>query len=156
MYKSFIQDTDQPTCHDLKEARQLAGLSLQQAAELSGIHRTTYARQETGKTRVNIATYRLLNILDGVMPWQDWHGWKVNKGKLYAPNDPRAYTKEDLNFYSRELVRELKKKNQQLITALAFYNFFLVITSRTGITKITHAKQSPHFTGDSLDRKSVV
>jgi hypothetical protein len=61
-------------------------LTTQQAADLCGIHRTTYERQEAGKSRVSIAAYRLLLMHGGWLPGE-FEGWGIRDNKLWSTED---------------------------------------------------------------------
>lgn len=79
-------DTRKPTKEMLKDARKNARLSPEQAAEMCGVHRTTYTRMESGSSRVNIACFRLLLVLAGWLPG-DFEGWSIGQDKLWSPED---------------------------------------------------------------------
>ncbi len=76
-----------PTTSDLIHARQIAGFTRAKAADLCGLHRTSYTRQEKGQTRINLAAYRLLLVCGGWMIEPDWHGWRVCNGKIWSPEN---------------------------------------------------------------------
>jgi len=84
-----------PTGADLMEARRYARLTPDEAAKACGIHRTTYARQENDTARVSVAAYRLLILLGGHIPGNEWQGWRLSRVALYSP-EGTEYTPGDL------------------------------------------------------------
>jgi len=78
-------DKKKPTGADLVEARRYARLTPDEAARACGIHRTTYTRQENDTARVSVAAYRLLLMLGGYMPHDEWQNWRMVRGELYSP-----------------------------------------------------------------------
>jgi len=84
-----------PTGADLMEARRYARLTPDEAAKACGIHRTTYARQENDTARVSVAAYRLLILLGGHIPGNEWQGWRLSRGALHSP-EGNEYTPGDL------------------------------------------------------------
>lgn len=81
---------------DLLELRMLAGLSIDQAAEWSGLHRTTLRRMERGQARAAPAVARLWMILGGWMPWSGWEGWECVGGELRQAGSSRGWTAGDV------------------------------------------------------------
>ena len=77
--------TRKPTAADLAEARWLARLTVPEAADLAGLHRTTYARQENGASRVSLAVYRLFSCRAGDLPDPAFAGWSMGQGQLWTP-----------------------------------------------------------------------
>jgi transcriptional regulator with XRE-family HTH domain len=86
-------------------ARLLAGLTLEDAAALCGLHPRTLRRQETGRARPSLACYRLLEILAGRLPWSAWAGWECIAGTLRSPQERREYRPADL--YALHWLRQL-------------------------------------------------
>lgn len=84
LYGDFRTTKPDPT--ELKDARKHARLSLQEAADLCGMHRTTFARQETGESKVSLAAYRLILMHSGWLP-DPFDGWSIGQGKLWTPED---------------------------------------------------------------------
>lgn len=80
----------------LVTARLLARLDAAQLAAWTGKHRTTLARMERGQARVCRATFHLLQILAGALPWRAWRGWRVAGGRLYAPGARHGFTPGDV------------------------------------------------------------
>lgn len=79
--------TAHPDGAQLKHARQVARLSLSDAALLCGIHRTTLARQEAGTSRVSLAAYRLLLSQAGYLPaFAAWQGWRLDTNAIWSPD----------------------------------------------------------------------
>ena len=70
--------------HDLTEARAEARLSIDQAAELCGVNRTTLQRQENNGSRASLAFYRLLLMHAGWLP-PPFEGWKITKTGITSP-----------------------------------------------------------------------
>lgn len=79
-------DTRTPDKDMLKTARRNARLTPEQAADLCGIHRTTYARMENGSSRVNVACFRLILMHAGWLPGE-FEGWSISRGQLWSPED---------------------------------------------------------------------
>jgi transcriptional regulator with XRE-family HTH domain len=79
-------ETRKPTKEMLIDARRNARLSPEQAAEMCGVHRTTYKRMESGSSRVNVTAFRLLLLLSGWLPGE-FEGWSIGQGKLWSPED---------------------------------------------------------------------
>jgi transcriptional regulator with XRE-family HTH domain len=77
-------DTLRITAAMLYDARRNARLTPAQAADLCGIHRTTYERQENGKSRVNVTVYRLILTRAGWLP-APLEGWSIGQNKLWTP-----------------------------------------------------------------------
>lgn len=67
-----------------------SGLTRRQAAALCGVDRTTFARWETGQSRIPKAAFQLISfIAAGTLPpvaGAAWQGWMIKNGRLYAPN----------------------------------------------------------------------
>lgn len=57
-----------PSGSDLYDTRRNARLSVEDAARLVGRHRTSYKNQETGRARVDLAVYRLIEACAGWLP----------------------------------------------------------------------------------------
>ncbi len=72
-----------PNRSELRKARESARLTPTQAAQLCGVHRTTYARMEQGATRVSPPVYRLL-MSKTEMPG-DWRGWILTDREIWSP-----------------------------------------------------------------------
>ncbi|MBV2122904.1 MAG: hypothetical protein KUF74_15790 [Candidatus Thiodiazotropha sp. (ex Ctena orbiculata)] len=68
----------------LIDARITAHLNPQEAADLCGLHRTAYRRQETGSSRVNLSCFRLLLMQAGFLP-PPWEGWRLHDGQIWSP-----------------------------------------------------------------------
>lgn len=83
---------------DLRELRQRAGLTLDQAGAWLGRHRTSLVRMERGQTRAGLAAVHLLAVLGGVLPYAPWTGWRMTAGALVSPHDGRlSYTPGELD-----------------------------------------------------------
>lgn len=82
-------DTRKPTPEMLYDARRDARMSIDQAAQFCGLHRTSYARQESGQSRVSAACYRLLAMMGGWLPGTAFEGWHIDRDfdKLWSPED---------------------------------------------------------------------
>ncbi|MEW8027429.1 MAG: helix-turn-helix domain-containing protein [Candidatus Thiodiazotropha sp.] len=78
--------TRKPSKEMLIDARRNARLSSEAAADLCGCHRTTYARMESGSSRVNVACFRLIMTAAGWLP-EPFRGWSIGQGKLWTPED---------------------------------------------------------------------
>ena len=99
----------------LYSARRNARLTIQEAADLCGIHRTTFERQENGSSKVNTTVFRLLLMRGGWLP-DEFEGWKIGQGMLWSPEDVSFSPGEIrslpyLYALIAELKRELKKAN---------------------------------------------
>lgn len=77
-------ETRKPDANMLIEARITAHLTPQEAADLCGCNRTTYRRQETGSSRVNLSCFRLLLMQAGFLP-PPWEGWRLHGGLIWSP-----------------------------------------------------------------------
>ena len=84
-----------PTPEYLRMARLEARLTLDDAAKLCGLHHRTYAQQESGKTAVKLAVYRLLLCKSGLILDPAWSGWQFRASRLWSPDDV-DYTPGDL------------------------------------------------------------
>lgn len=98
----------------LYDARRNARLTKLQAADLCGIHRTSYERQEKGDSRVNVTVYRLILSRAGWLP-APFEGWSIGQGKLWTPEgvalDPGEI--KALPYYYA-MIAELKRRLAQL------------------------------------------
>lgn len=79
-------ETTRPDPGMLKDARMNARLSKEEAAQLCGLHRTTYCRQESGDSRVSVTAYRLLLARGGWLP-PPFEGWKITQNMLWTPEN---------------------------------------------------------------------
>ncbi len=86
---ALLLNLPEPTTIELITARMHSRLTVDEAADLCGLHPRSYRRQELGDTRVSLAVYLLLSILAGCMPWPGWENWRMVDGELYAPEDLR-------------------------------------------------------------------
>lgn len=75
------------TPDDLYNARRRARLTIDQAADLAGVTRRTYQRQEHGHSRIHPAIYRLFMARCGFMPDPAWRGWFIGQGKIWTPEN---------------------------------------------------------------------
>ena len=81
--------TIKPGPGDLYDARRNARINTtQEAADVCGIHRTSYERQEKGQSRVNVTVFRLLLMRAGWLP-DPFEGWSIGQGSLWTPEDVR-------------------------------------------------------------------
>lgn len=101
---------------ELKLVRIDAGLSISAAARYVGLHRTSYARQESGHSRVDLSVFialRALTDLPGV-----WRGWRLTDRVIISPGGDQ-YTPGEINalFYYRQIAADAslqrRKKNQR-------------------------------------------
>lgn len=101
--------------HDLYNARRQARLTRDQAADLAGIHRTTYTRQETGDSRPSLAVYRLLLSRAGWLPDPAWFGWRFAQGQLWTPENV-GYDPGEIQAipYQHALVADLRRQLRDL------------------------------------------
>lgn len=75
------------TADELRRVRRRAGLTTEAAADLAGVHRTTYQRQEAGKARPHLAIYRLFLTRCGHLADPAWSGWRLQGGRLVSPDN---------------------------------------------------------------------
>ena len=101
---------DPPAAGDLVSLRLLAGLSVEDAAELVGLTVRRYRAQETGRAPVAWSVYRLLWIVAGALPWARWRGWACIGGQLYAPDLAHGFRPDQVGAlpYLWQLVAALK------------------------------------------------
>jgi DNA-binding XRE family transcriptional regulator len=103
-----------PDAYMLKEARLYADLTPQQAADLCGLHRTTYMRQEKGQRRVSVAVFRLIMMHNGYLP-PPWQGWRLKAGQLLTP-EGQGYSPGDVQsiFWTKQIIEGLKRDLREL------------------------------------------
>ncbi|MCW8917493.1 MAG: helix-turn-helix domain-containing protein [Gammaproteobacteria bacterium] len=102
------------TPDDLKQARQRARLTLDQAADLAGVCRRTYRRQELGQSRIHPAIYRLFMSRCGWLPDPAWSGWFIGQGKLWTPTNWGIEPGELVSLpYLYAMIAELKRRDGQ-------------------------------------------
>ena len=85
----------EPTPAQLRDARCQARITQRQAAEISGLHLSSYKRQEQGKSRVSPAVFKLLLFTAGRIHGLEWSGWSINNGRIWSPENT-GYTPGDI------------------------------------------------------------
>ncbi len=100
------------TAADLKAARHKARLyDLNEAAELAGIHKRTYQRQERGEVRPSLSIYRLFLSRAGFLPDRAFEGWRITKGQIWTPENVGATAGEIAALpYTYALIDELRRQ----------------------------------------------
>lgn len=97
---------------ELNEARRDAGLSVVEAAAYLGRSQRTWRRwQASGAPRWAIEALRLrAGYLDAL----GWHGWKIHKGEIYAPDLAVSFRRGDLYraWWDRQRLRHLEKQKR--------------------------------------------
>ncbi|MCF1183539.1 helix-turn-helix domain-containing protein [Marichromatium gracile] len=92
----------------------------QQAAQACCVSERTYRRWlQTG--RPNPAALRLLAILAGFMPWDDWQGWEIHRGYLFPPGYRRHGIRPGQFFaivFYRQQIDTLRRTNAKLQTRI--------------------------------------
>lgn len=96
---------------DLYNARRQARLSRDQAADLAGIHRTTYHRQESGASRPSLAVYRLILTRAGFLPDAEWYGWRLFNGNLYTPEGV-SYSPGEIQAFPYQMAIQAELRRQ--------------------------------------------
>ena len=102
------------TPDDLKRARQRARLTVNQAADLAGVSRRTYQRQENGKSRIHPAIYRLFMSRCGWLPDPAFEGWFIGHGAIWTPDNWKIEPGELMSLpYLYALIAEQKKERRE-------------------------------------------
>jgi len=97
--------------HDLTEARYSAGLSLSDAWTLCDVSPRTWRRW--CRDGAPSWAYRLLSFAGGFMDGYGWPGWRMVRGKLYAPDVAHGWERSDLyaQIWERQLLAELQRQD---------------------------------------------
>lgn len=78
-----------PRPEHLRAARLAARMTVVAAAHWCAMSARGWQRMERGETRVQVASYRLMLILAGALPWIGWRGWLMSDGHLFEPGSTR-------------------------------------------------------------------
>jgi transcriptional regulator with XRE-family HTH domain len=82
-----------------KDARLIAGLTRQAAADLLGVTERTVRNWEAKRARVPYSAFKLMRILSGYeLPGAAWRGFRLSKDVLWSP-EGRAFAATDLSWW---------------------------------------------------------
>lgn len=115
-----LQDAFETQNVSVKDLMQLARMDLDSTAQALHVSKESIRRWiRTGDP--NPTAIKLLSILAGYVPWENWNGWEVHGGYLFAPGQTRRGVKpwhiEQVSFvvdYNLTLQKELEQLRNQL------------------------------------------
>jgi len=120
-YINALADGFKGNANTLKDLQTYAGYTDEDVSDLCGVTLTTY-RIWKKKKNPNLASLRLLAVMAGYLPWDNWKGWEMHNGYLFPP----GYSKKGLpsgeffsfvfkNQYISSIEKRLKKQEKEII-----------------------------------------
>lgn len=112
-----------PQAEDLINLRLMACLKQENVSEMLHVSLNTVKNWEKGRASIPYSAFKLLKVLSGYeLPFDEWEGWSINRGKLFSPSG-RSFMSHELlyigNYFAMARFwiaeREAMHRHQQAI-----------------------------------------
>lgn len=110
-----------PQAHEIINLRLTCCLTQENVSEMLHVTLKTVKNWEKGRSSIPYSAFKLLKVLGGYeLPFDEWDGWSLNRGKLFSPSG-RSFLAHELlyigNYFAmarmwiaeREVIRRHKQ-----------------------------------------------